>query len=185
MLLPGDLEVDLYRISNGEPIRWHGLSSGVVEKSQGAAIMTVAAGIALLTLPQALQVVFDIMRLLDPKEGGQGVGGFGVVTGGAFLMGLGAFGLGWRMFQSANRVVFAVTSKRLIRMVGGQSDRARFWGKSDVVKVERLKWSTRKIEGLAVTVRNKNRRSHEESTLIIIGPPDLGAAEHALAALED
>lgn len=185
MSLPGALEIDLYRISNGEPIRWHGLASGVVERTQGAAIMTIAAGIALLTLPQALQVVFDIMPLLNPKEGGQDVAGFGVFTGGAFLMGLGAFGLGWRMFQSANRIIWAVTSKRLIRMVGGQSDHARFWGKSDIVKVERLKWSTRKIEGLAVTVRNKNGRSREESTLIIIGPPDLGAAEHALAALED
>lgn len=182
MTLPGDIEIDLYRISNGEPVRWKGMSSGVYERMQGVAILVGAAVFALVTLPGALEGLAELDRIVR----GQGSAGDAVfalfsLTGAAVAAGIGWFG--WRTLQSANRVAWAVTSKRLIRFVGGDADNARSWTRSDILKVERK--STSGKESLAVTVRARSRNDRSSSILIIIGPTDLGDAERALAMLED
>lgn len=186
-MLPGDIEIDLYRISNGEPIRWKGMSSGVTETTQGAIILGTGAFLAVLFAPGGLAAILDILRALNGNDPGVAVevafSLFGLVGVAAALA---LFWFGWRTLRTAKRVAWAVTSKRLIRMIGGEADRAQSWLKSDIVKFERMKWGASGAEGLAVTVRGRKRKGRRRNrVLTIIGPTDLGDAERALAALED
>ena len=182
MILPGDIEIDLYRISEGEPIRWQGLSSGAVERAQGLAIIAGAVVVAAVTAPGAVEGLADLDRvarglgsILDALTGLVSLSGAFVAAGLAWF--------GWRTVRTADRVAWAVTTKRLIRMVGGEADKARSWRKDDIVSVKRA--DTGKAASLAVTVRGGYRRGRRRNrTLVIIGPTDLDAAEQALAALE-
>lgn len=185
MTLPGDFEIDLYRISNGEPIRWSGLSSGEMERVQGYVIMGASALMAFVFAPEALS---NLPELIDnAKRGGDGVAmiGLALIEWVGVAAALAVFWFGWRTAKTAGRVVWAVTSKRLIRMIGGEADRARSWTKADIVKVERMKLGETRADGLVVTVRNRMRSRRRNRALLISGPLDLDGAERALAALED
>lgn len=184
-MIPGDIEIDLYRISNGEPIRWKGMSSGATEKLQGYALLGAGGVMAVIwgfggvaTIGDALT---DFERSLNnPDDLGPALFGLvGLIAAATIAW------LGWRMVQSAGRVAWAVTTKRLIRMIGGEADRARSWTKADILKVERMKWGAQQTEGLAVTARSRMRRGRRRTrVLMIIGPADLDMAERALREMD-
>jgi hypothetical protein len=187
MTLPGDFEIELYRISKGEPIRWSGLSSGEMERVQGYVIMGASAVMALVLAPDALVTLPELLKDIERSDGVDvaviGLALFGWIGVAAALA---VFWFGWRTAKTAGRLVWAVTSKRLIRMIGGEADRALSWTKADIMKVERMKLGETRAEGLVVTVRgDRPRRRRRNRTLLISGPLDLDAAERALAALED
>lgn len=180
--LPPDLEVELFRETSGEVVAWAGRSSGVVEKIQGAAVMAAGVLLALANLAGPLAI---IGLLVDLAERGQWpTGGYVHIFWGlvGFLAGLLIARLGWRFFRSARDVIWAVTDRRLVRIVAGGKIPTRSWGPEEIVGIERLNWDEPARRGLAVTV--KRRRGSGEMTLIIVGPGDLDAAERALTELK-
>lgn len=182
--LPGEYEIDLYRIANGEPIKWFGMASGEVDRVQGLALVAAAAAMALASTGVAMSGAAELIGWL--RRGGAEFD-VGLIFAALSLLGvLGAAGvalLGVKFLKDAKRVVWAVTTKRLIRMVGGEADKARSWRKDAIRKVERLKWRSSAREGLAVSVVSR-RRGDAVSVLVILGPGDLDAAEKALGELE-
>lgn len=182
MILPGDLEIDLYRISNGEPIQWRGMSSGAVEKLQGYVVMAAAGLMAAFVLPEAIIA----LRILSERNDGDipvdALAGLLPLAGlaGAAVV----FFIGWRFVQTSGRVVWAVTSRRLIRMVGGEADRAQSWFAKDIVGVERVQWGAAKTEALVVRVKGRRASRRRNQAHYIVGPTDLDVAERALKALQ-
>lgn len=181
--LPPDLEVELYRLTTGEEVRWAGRSSGVIEKFQGWALFGVGALASLLNLggpAAALGLLIDFVqrgRAPDPAL-------LPVIASGLlfFIVGAAMAAVGWRFVKAADRVVWAITNKRLWRVVAGAKPSARSWTKNQILKVDRLNWTDDEKRGLTVTVKG---RGQNNPVLIIIGPADLEAAELALAEMED
>ncbi|MBY0420770.1 MAG: hypothetical protein K2Q06_00600 [Parvularculaceae bacterium] len=181
MILPGDIEIDLYRISNGEPVKWQGMSSGAVEKLQGYVVMAAAGVMALFVLPEALIA----LKILSDFNGPALVESFAGLMPLAGLAGAAVvFFIGWRHVQTSGRIAWAVTSKRLIRMIGGEADKARSWHAKDVVKVARTTWGSAKTEALLVTVKGRSASRRRNQIHYIVGPTDLDVAERALKELE-
>jgi hypothetical protein len=179
--LPPDLEVELFRETSGEAVAWAGRSSGIVEKIQGAAVMAAGAVFALVNLGGPFGVIGLLIDFIERGQWPSGgyAGLFWSLVG--FAAGLFIARLGWRFFASARDVIWAVTDRRLVRIVAGGKLPTRSWGPAEIVGVERLNWDEPQRRGLAVTVRR--RRGSGEMTLIIVGPGDLDAAERALLAL--
>lgn len=183
MALPGDLEIDLYRISNGEPIRWSGLSSGQAEKVQGAVLMGAGGLMALVTGPGAFSHLLQFASQPDRGMASLPIDAlFLLISCAPAVAALAIAYFGWRTYRTAGRVAWAVTTKRLIRMIGGEADRAQSWPKAEILKYERMAFGNPPTEALVVTVRGRGRR--REAVLRIMGPSDLADAERALAALE-
>ena len=181
MILPGDLEIDLYRISNGEPIKWQGMSSGAVEKLQGYVVMAAAGVMAAFLLPEAIIALHFLTRRSDgdvPVDALAGLLPLAGLAGAAVV-----FFVGWRFVQTSGRIVWAVTSKRLIRMVGGEADKARSWFAKDIVGVERVQWGASKTEALVVRVKGRRASRRRNQAHYIVGPTDLDLAERALKEL--
>lgn len=180
--LPPDLEVELYRETSGESVAWAGRSSGIVEKIQGAGVMVGGAVLALANLGGPLAVLGLLVDLAERGQWPSGgyIGIFWGVVG--FIAGVLIARLGWRFFASARDVIWAVTDRRLVRIVAGGKLPTRSWGPDEIAGVERLNWDEPQRRGLAVSV--KRRRGSGEMTLIIVGPVDLDAAERALLALK-
>lgn len=181
--LPPDLSGEVSRIAGGETIKWSGRSSGLVEKFQGGAL--VAAGIifALFNIggPAA---AFGLC--LDLIERGRAPFAGSLLSTGAmlvyFIAGLGLAYFGWRFLKSAERIVWAITSRRFLRIVADGEAEARAWLKRDILNVDRLGWTDPQRRCLAVRVRGEGGA---DPVLIVVGPTDLEAAENALSELED
>jgi hypothetical protein len=181
--LPPDFEVELYRETSGEQVNWSGRSSGVIEKLQGWAVVGAGAIFALVNIggpAAALGVLVDLIERGRTAD----IGAHAATAGGLLLFagGVAIAAIGWRLVQSSERVVWAITNKRLIRLVIGPTPQTRSWTKSEIVKVERINWTDPATQALTVTVR---ARRNDTATFIIVGPADLEAAEAAFAAMED
>lgn len=175
-MLPGDVEIDLYRLADGEPIRWSGMSSGEVERLQGVATMAAAAMMILASAPGAWSAW---IALRDPAGAAPGPAtGFAFFGLAAAAAAAGVFLRGWSLYRSAGRVAWSVTTTRLIRLVAGDADRAQSWTKEDIRKVERR--GAGRFARIVVSVRRPGSRKR---TLIIAGAADLEMAEHALSGL--
>lgn len=180
--LPPDLEVELYRETSGETVRWAGRSSGVVEKIQGWMLVAGGSVFALVNLGAPLAA---LGLVLDLAERGR------VPTDGELIsiaVGLLLFGagvsialLGWRFVKTAHQVIWAVTNRRLVRIVAGGAMPTQSWSKAEILNVNRLNWDDPAKRGLAVTVKGSGESN---PVLIIIGPVDLEAAERALEQME-
>ena len=180
--LPPDLEVELYRQTSGETVKWAGRSSGVVERAQGWAMVAAGAVLALVNLSgpaAALGIAVDFAERARTPE----IPYFLSVLGGVmfFAGGVAIAMFGWRFVQSANSVVWAVTNRRLLRIVADVEQATDSWTRSEILKVERLHWDDREKRGLAITI---DGRGDNNPTLIILGPIDLEACERALAEME-
>ncbi|MEL7028375.1 MAG: hypothetical protein AAGL49_04015 [Pseudomonadota bacterium] len=177
--LPPDMEAALYRATAGEQVRWSGRSSGIAERAQGAMLMAVGVIVAVINVGPALEL------WLNPDAGGEEARLIAGLSALFFLLGGGALAVyGWRFYRSATRIVWAVTNKRLWRIVvdGVQAPKsAQAWTKAEILKVEKLTWRNGRT-GLAVTVAG---RGESDPTLFIIGPSDIEAAERALSQMED
>lgn len=180
--LPPDLEVELYRETSGETVRWSGRSSGLIERFQGWAIVGTGAVIALFNISgpaSALGLLVDLAEKgRTPDFGGFIAVGVQLLFFGA---GIAAALFGWRFIKSASQVVWAVTNRRLVRIVGGGAQPTQSWTRNQILKVDRMNWSDPGKRALVVTVEG---RGENDPVLIIMGPVDLEAAESALAALE-
>lgn len=181
--LPPDLEVELYHETSGETVKWAGRSSGVVERFQGWMLIGAGALFAIANLgglAAALGVILDIIeRGRAPAAETLIAAATGVIL---FAAGAAAALIGWRFLKSADRVVWAITDKRLLRIVAGGAQPTRSWRKPEILKVDRLNWSDPEKRCLAVTVKGRGRSN---PVLMIIGPVDLEAAEAALGELEE
>ncbi len=181
--LPPEMEIELYRATSGETVKWAGRSSGVIEQLQGWVLVAVGAVFALLNIggpAAALGMVVNFVergRAPDIDLLISALVGIVFFTGGVVVA-----MMGWRFVQSAHRVIWAVTNKRLLRIVAGSGDEPRSWSKSDIVSVERMNWDDPEKRVLAVGVRTSRRGT---AILLILGPVDLEAAERALEELED
>lgn len=182
--LPPDLEVELHRETSGETVKWAGRASGFVEKFQGWTLVGAGAVFALLNIGGPAAALGDIIDLVE-RGRAPGAVAFLAAGGGLLFFGAGlAIALfGWRFLKSAERVVWAVTNRRLLRIVASEDEPARSWRKADIRSVDRRSWSDPEKRCLAVTVKGRGRRS--DPVLLIIGPVDLEAAESALAELDE
>jgi hypothetical protein len=181
--LPPDLESEVCRFAGGEAVKWSGRSSGFIEKFQGWALVVAGGIFALSNIggpAAALGFLFDLI------ERGQTPGAGSLVSIGAglarFLAGFALAIFGWRFLKSAEQVVWAITSRRFLRIIAGGEEKARAWLKRDILNVDRLGWTDPLRRCLAVRVRGDG---DGDPVLIIVGPADLEAAEQALGELED
>lgn len=181
--LPPDLEVELYRSTSGETVKWSGVSSGLIERVQGWTIVGAGLLVALAGLGDflmALDLLGDMAA--DPAEAGIGdLIGVAILSG-FFILGLAVAVWGWRFVAKADRVVWAVTNRRLIRLAADGVSQPESWTRRDIRDVRRMNWDEPQKRGLAVTVRG---RGDSDLVLFILGPDDLERAEKALAELED
>lgn len=181
--LPPDLEVELYRSTSGETVKWSGVSSGLIERVQGWTIVGAGLLVALAGLGDFLMALGLLNDMLaDPAEAG--IGGLAAVAmlSAFFVLGLAIAAWGWRFVARADRVVWAVTNRRLIRLVADGASAPQSWTKGEIRDVRRVNWDEPQKRGLAVTVRGPN---DSDLVLFILGPDDLERAEKALAELED
>ena len=181
--LPPDLEVELHRETGGETVKWAGRASGFVEKFQGWMLVGAGAVFALLNIGGPAAALGEIIDLM---ERGRAPGADALLTAVGLLFfgaGLAIALFGWRLLKSAERVVWAITNRRLLRIVASDAEPARSWRKADIRRVDRRSWSDPEKRCLAVTVKGRGRRS--DPVLLIIGPVDLEAAESALAELDE
>jgi hypothetical protein len=180
--LPPEMEIELYRATSGETVKWAGRSSGAVEQLQGWLLVAVGAIFALVNIDGPAGALGMLINLAErgrsPDSDLMVAAGAGM---GFFIFGAVLAFYGWRYIQSADQIIWAVTNRRLLRIVAGSGDEPRSWTKSDIVSVERMNWEDPEKRVLAVTVRVSRGRS---SILLIVGPVDLEAAERALGELE-
>lgn len=180
--LPPDLEVELYRETSGETVLWSGRSSGLIEKFQGWAMVGAGSLFALFNLAgpaAALGFLVDLAeRGRTPDIGAAAATIVGLVF---FIFGVAMAAYGWRYLQSAENVVWAVTNRRLLRLVAGGAQPVRSWARDEIVKIDRINWTDPQKRALAVTVRGDG---DSNPVLIIMGPTDLEAAERALTQME-
>lgn len=180
--LPPEMEIDLYRATSGETVKWAGRSSGVIEQLQGWVLVGVGAIFALFNISGPAAALGMIVNL---AERGRAPEIDALIAAGAnilfFIGGVAIAMFGWRFVQSAHQVIWAITNKRLLRIISGSGGEPRSWSKGDIVSVERMNWSDAEKRGLAVTVRTSRKNA---SILLIVGPVDLDAAEQALAEME-
>jgi len=176
--LPPDMEAAVYHATAGEEVRWAGRSSGEAERAQGWIMIGAGALVALVNLAPAVEFFAAPER---PREDGALVEALSALF---FFLGGGALAVyGWRFQRAAGRLVWAITNRRLWRIVVGavQAPRSvRTWTKAQILRVERFHWRGGK-EGLSVTVMGSG---DNDPTLFIMGPEDIAGAERALALME-
>jgi hypothetical protein len=178
--LPPDLEAELYRETSGETVRWAGQASGLVEKIHGYAMAAAGLFVSVLNLGGPLGVLglaADLVQRGRLPNGGYGIIFIGIL---GFAGGLFVARFGWRYVKLARHIVWAVTDKRLLRLVGGGALPTVSWSADQILAVERLNWDEPSRRGLAITAKGATGR---EVTLIVFGPADLDRAEAALLAL--
>ncbi|NJM35544.1 MAG: hypothetical protein HC850_13545 [Rhodomicrobium sp.] len=180
--LPPELEVELYRQTSGETVKWAGVSNGLVERIQGWAIIAGGVILAMFNVESFLNALAAAGELLGAGARISFGDVIEIAAGVAFfLTGVGVAIFGWRFILAADKVIWAVTNRRLVRVIADGKSEPRSWMKRDIVKVDRMNWEDAEKRGLAITVHGKGEN---DPVLFIFGPPDLEAAEKALAELE-
>ncbi|MEX0643718.1 MAG: hypothetical protein WD076_00285 [Parvularculaceae bacterium] len=180
--LPPEMEIELYRATSGETVKWAGRSSGVIEQLQGWVLVGVGAIFALANIAGPAAALGMIVNLAERGRAPDIDLLVSTLIGIAFFAGgVIAALFGWRFVTSAHQVIWAVTNRRLVRIVAGSGDEPRSWSKSDIVSVERMNWDDPEKRILAVAVKSSGRTN---AVLLIVGPVDLEAAERALAEIE-
>lgn len=181
--LPPDLSGEVSRVAGRETVKWSGRSSGVVEKFQGWVLVVAGGVFALFNIggpTAALGLCLDLIeRGRAPLAGSLLSIGVMLVC---FLAGLALAFFGWRFLKSAEQIVWAVTSRRFLRIIADGETEARAWLKRDILNIDRLGWTDPQRRCLAVRVRGDGGA---DPVLIIVGPADLDAAERAFDGLED
>lgn len=180
--LPPEMEIELYRATSGETVKWAGRSSGVVEQLQGWLLVAAGSIFALFNIGGPASALGMLVNFAErgraPDIDVLIAAGVGIAF---FIGGVAVALFGWRFVQSAHQVIWAVTNRRLVRILAGSGEEPRSWSKSDIVSVERMNWDDPENRVLAVTVRTSRGRN---AILLIVGPVDLEAAERALEELE-
>ncbi len=171
----------LGRESAGETVKWAGRNPGLGDRIQGFAVVSAGAALALANLGGPLSAVGLLVDLIE--RGRMPSGGYAAIGLGAlgFIAGLALAWLGWRSVRASRDVAWAVTDRRLLRIVDGDIG-AQVWRRRDLSDLERLNWNEPKRRAFAMTAR-----CHPECELrlILTGPADIPAAEAAVRELAD
>lgn len=174
------LQIELQRETEGESVNWAGRALSLSDRLQGWAIV---AGGAIFALANAGGPLAALGLGLDLVERGRlPVAGYGQMLFGVigFAAGIAIAVFGWRAAGATRPVLWAVTDKRLLRLIAGAGEPASSWSRKEILSAERLNWDVPVKRALALTVRAKKDRS---IGVTLVGPADLEAADRAITNL--
>lgn len=182
--LPYRMRFELERATRDETLAWAGWSSGVIERIQGG--LLIAAGFAAMAInyKSPIDALALVMSYVRAGEVASAEAAFlTLFTFSVFLTGAVVTLLGWLRIRASERVLWAVTDRRLLRLVARAPKAKRSFMPAEIKRVERLNWDDAEEHqrGLAVTVRVPGTK---ERILHIFGPDDLDIAERAIANLK-